>query len=272
MILDGKVASDNLFENLKHKINSLNGIGLAVVQIGDHPPSNAYIRIKQKKASELGIPFNYIKLAEETPEPDIKKEINRLNDDNSIGGIVLQLPLPKTLSTVDLIDTIMPSKDIDCLTSYNLGRFFSGSSRLMPATPLGVLRLLDYYDINVSGKNVCVIGKSNLVGKPLAVSLMNKDATVSICHTKTRNIEQYSRSSDIVIIAAGDPKFFTARYFSIGQTVVDVGITKTGNNKVYGDVNFEEVSTIVENITPVPGGVGPMTVYGLFENFVTLNY
>lgn len=271
MVLDGRFAAEALFEKLKEEIKTLNTVPtLTVVQVGDNPASNVYIKHKKKKLEELGLGFNHVKLREDIEESELIDTINILNNDNNVHGVILQLPIPEHLEPRKFLDIISPQKDVDCLTATNLGRFFVGESKILPATPLGVIRLLSFYKIDVKGKNVCVVGRSNLVGKPLAVALTNLDATVILCHSKTENLKELTQVADIVVTAAGKAKFFDSTYFNSRQTVIDVGISKDETGNLSGDVDFEDVSKIVENITPVPGGVGPMTIYSLIENLITL--
>lgn len=270
MILDGKKASKDLFSKLKSNIPEVNR-KLAVVQVGENPASTTYIKLKKKKSREIGIGFEHVKLESDVNNEDVLSIIQKLNDNTEIGGIILQLPLPPHLEKQRLLDSISLTKDIDCLSSEALGLFFSGEGSLIPATANGILKLFEYYNIEVEGKDICMIGASNLVGKPLAVALTNLGATVTLCHIKTKDIIKFSSISDIVITAVGKPRFFTAKYFKEGQTVVDIGISKDTDGELYGDVDYEAVSELVENITPVPGGVGPMTIYGLMDNFVKLN-
>jgi methylenetetrahydrofolate dehydrogenase (NADP+)/methenyltetrahydrofolate cyclohydrolase len=269
MILDGKVASEALFEKLRSRIDQK--LSLTAIQVGDNPASTAYINLKRKKLEALEIGFNHIKLEENVPQDEVSRIIQVLNDDAKVSGILLQLPLPDHMDSRMLLDTIAPEKDPDCLNSLNLGRFFSGVSKIFPATPLGVVRMLEYYNIPLLGKKVTIIGRSNLVGKPLSIALTAKDATVTLCHSKTQDIKEYTLNADIVITAVGNPGFFTKDYFKEGQTAIDVGISKNSEGKIQGDVDYENVSQLVEHITPVPGGIGPMTIYSLIENLVNLN-
>lgn len=270
MVLDGKKASTDLFSRLAPVIKKINK-ELAVIQIGENPASTTYINIKRKKSEELGIVFKHIQLPVSVTNQDVLNEIQKLNNDTAIGGILLQLPIPEHLDKQMLLDAISPQKDIDCLGSTNLGRFFTGDGKVMPATVRGVLALFEYFNISLESKDICIIGASNLVGKPLALALTNKEATVTLCHIKTNDVVKYSSQADIVITATGTPNFFTEKYFAKKQTVIDIGLSKAEDGKLYGDVDHQNVDGIVANITPVPGGVGPMTVYGLIENFVTLN-
>lgn len=272
MILDGKAASSALFEKLSDRIKNLSGNPvLAVIQVGDNPASTSYINLKRKKATNLGFGFKHVHLPIAVTEREVANTISELNAAHDVTGIILQLPLPDHLQANTLLELISPTKDVDCLTTYSLGKFFSGNSELIPATPKGVIRLLDFNNISLEGKKVCIIGRSNLVGKPLSIGLLHRNATVTICHSKTLDIASFTKNADIVITAVGKPEFFGLEYFESHQVVIDIGTTMTSTGKLTGDVDFESVRDYVYAISPVPGGVGPMTVYGLFENLVLLS-
>ncbi len=272
MILSGKKASEELFTKLQPNISSLpKPPTLSAIQVGDNPASSTYIRMKKKKIESLGMKFVHTQLPENCTEEQLENIIYDLNHDNKITGILLQLPLPEHLQKKEraLLNLIHPQKDVDCLTSRNIGAFFTGESQLLPATPLGVLRLLEYYEIKMACR-ITIIGRSNLVGKPLAIALTNRNATVTLCHSCTENLYEITRRSDIVITAVGKPNYFTKEYFHNRQVVIDIGISKTPTGELSGDVEFLTVRDHVRAITPVPGGVGPMTIYGLVENLVLL--
>lgn len=270
MILSGKKASKALytqFINLKKVPN------LVAIYVGDNPASKTYLKIKEKTLKKLGFGFKLIHLGANIKLDLLLQHIHHLNDDPKVDGIIIQLPLPEKLSryTQQILDAVNPNKDVDCLNTFNIGKFYSGESDFMPATPQGILDLLDYYKITVQTKHVVVIGRSNLVGKPLAFAFTRKDATVTICHSKTINLQKFTRQADIIVSAVGKAKFLTGDFFIEGQTIIDVGTSLDELGKLSGDVDFENVSKIVANITPVPGGVGPMTVYGLVKNLVRLS-
>lgn len=272
MILDGKKCAEELLFFLKDEVSKLSFTPkLAAVLVGENPASKTYLRLKKKKLEEMSLGFELIKFKENSSFNEIKPIIDKLNTDPSINGIIIQLPLPSHLQTRKVVDLVAPSKDVDCLTTFNLGKFYTNTSDILPATPLGVIRLLENHKIQVSGKRVCIIGRSDLVSKPLAFALISKDATITICHSKTVNLPEITRQNNIVITAIGKPRFLTKEYFSQGQTVIDIGISFDENGKLSGDVDFDEVSGLVRNITPVPGGVGPMTIYGLIENLIKLS-
>ncbi len=269
MILSGIEAANDLYTKLPKFDGNLQ---LAAILIGDNPASQVYLRIKAKKLNELGLGFQLINLEASSPLEKILEEITKLNEDQNIKGIIIQLPLPGTLGqhTREIINHIDPKKDVDCLHTQNLGSFYSGESDFMPATAQGVIDLLTYYGIDMAGQHAVIIGRSNLVSKPLAFALLQKNATITICHSYTKNLSNFTREADIVISAVGKPRFLTQSFFREGQTVIDIGINRDQNNKLCGDVDFETVSRIVAHITPVPGGVGPMTVYGLVKNLIRL--
>lgn len=271
MLIDGKKSAESFYDSLSIQIAVLKPVPkLAAVLVGDNPASLTYLRLKEKKLKELGIGFELVKLPAGVSQKDVINAVYKLNDDHSVNGIIVQLPLPTSFDTRNVLNAVHPSKDVDCLNSINLGNFFSGQSILMPATPQGVIRMLEFYKINLLGKRVTLIGRSNLVGKPLAVALLDRGATLTICHSKTVALKEAVQNAEIVISAAGQAHFLTKDFFHKDQTVIDIGTSAGANGKITGDVDFDEVSKIVENITPVPGGVGPMTIYGLIENLVTL--
>jgi methylenetetrahydrofolate dehydrogenase (NADP+)/methenyltetrahydrofolate cyclohydrolase len=271
MILDGKVAADHLFQDLAKGLSTLPKIPkLAAIQIGENPASTTYIKLKQRKLEELGCGFEHVKFDGDVDEKEVESKILKLNTDPEITGIILQLPIPIKFNQRKLLELINPLKDVDCLTSHNIGLFFTGESHLIPATPLGILRLLDYYNISVAGKNICIVGRSNIVGKPMSIALTNLNATVTLCHSKTEDLYEKTQSADIVIAAMGCAKSLGPEYFHPAQTLIDVGINRDENGKICGDIDFDNVVDLVENISPVPGGVGKMTIYGLVENLVRL--
>ena len=278
-ILNGKIVRDKIAEKLKKEIKELNGsVELAVIQIGDRVDSSAYIEQKKKFGEMVGAKVVHLRFEETVKESEIISEIVRLNEDILVNGIILQLPIPKHLSSTNIIGKIDPKKDVDGLTAENVKKLIQNdSSGMIPATARGIISLLNFYKISVVGKKVVIVGRSLLVGKPTAMALLNRNATVTICHSKTKNIEEITKLAEIVIMAVGKPEFFGKKYFKKGQVIVDVGINmKTGkklneeipNTKFVGDVNFDEVKGIVKAISPVPCGVGPMTVASLFENLL----
>lgn len=267
-IMDGKKASLKLKESLKKEIELGNLTpSLAVIQVGDNKSSNIYVRNKKKACEEVGIKFINLKFNETISEDVIINEISRLNNDISVNGIIVQLPLPDGFDSGRIINAINPIKDVDGLTYQNVGNLVLENDCLVSCTPLGVMELLKMYNVNLKYKNVCIVGRSNLVGKPLIQLLLQEDATVSICHSKSSDIIEYTKLADILIVATGHPKLITKEMVKEGAIVIDVGINKE-NDVLCGDVDFKEVSKKASLITPVPGGVGPMTVASLLKNVV----
>ena len=273
MILDGKAVAASIKEQLKEEIDAAVANGgrrprLVIISVGDDPASKVYVRNKMKAAEEVGIiatPFHMIADADENY---IKEIIQAFNDDSLIDGVMVQLPLPSHLNERAIIDTIDSAKDVDGLTTINIGRLRSGQDCLKPCTAVGIIDLCKYYNIELDGKDVTIIGRSNIVGKPLADLMMAEGATVTQCHSHTKQLRNHTGYADIVVSAIGQPKFVTDFYVHGCQTVIDVGINRDENDKLCGDVDFEGVKDKVENITPVPGGVGPMTVAELMKNVV----
>lgn len=267
-IIDGVQASLVIKKHLKNEIEKDNLTPcLAVIQVGDNKASNIYIRNKKRACDEVGIKFIELKLPETISEAFVISEIERLNNDLSVNGILVQLPLPDGFDAGKIVNTISPLKDVDGLTYPNVGNLVLENDCLVSCTPLGVMELLKMYNVSLSGKNVCIVGRSNLVGKPLIQLLLQNDATVSICHSKSKDIKNYTKMADVLIVAAGHPNLITKDMVKEGSVVIDVGINKE-NDSLVGDVNFDEVSKKASLITPVPGGVGPMTVTMLLKNVV----
>lgn len=268
MILDGKTLSNEIKEELKARIRSfLIKPCLAVIQIGDDAASNVYIRSKEKACIELGIYFKHIKFNEHALEREVVNKIIELNNDEYVNGILLQLPIPPKFNQNKLINLIHRDKDVDGLTDYNAGKLFKGCPNFVPCTPLGIIRLLDKYNIDIEGKHAVIVGRSNLVGKPVATMLLAKGATVTTCHSKTVDLQAYTKQADILVVAVGQKHLITKDMVKEDAVVIDVGINRI-DNKLYGDVDFDNVKDKVSYITPVPGGVGPMTVAMLLENVV----
>ena len=267
-IMDGKLASQAVKMNLKKKIEFENLTpSLTVIQVGDNKASNIYIKNKKNACDEVGIKCNIIKFPETISEELVINEINRLNNDISVNGIIVQLPLPSNFNEGVIINEIDPIKDVDGLTYQNVGNLVLENEALISCTPLGVMELLKQYNVKLEGKNVCIVGRSNLVGKPLIQLFLQKNATVSICHSKSLDIKKYTKMADILVVAAGHPNLITKDMVKEGAVVIDVGINKE-NNVLCGDVDFKHVSEKASLITPVPGGVGPMNVACLLKNVV----
>lgn len=267
-LMDGNLVSKKIKDNIVKEIETKKIVpSLVVIQIGDDSASNIYIKNKKKACEAVGIKFELMKFNESISEDVVINEIERLNNDISVNGILVQLPLPDGFDSGKIINTISPVKDVDGLTYENVGNLVLENECLVSCTPSGVMELLDYYKIDLKGKNVCVIGRSNLVGKPLIQLLLQKDATVSICHSKTSNITDYTKYADILIVAAGHPNLITKDMIKEDCVVIDVGINKEGN-VLCGDVDFDSTSKKASLITPVPGGVGPMTIACLLKNIL----
>ncbi len=266
-ILDGIKVRDFIADMIRKKLEKLGAKPkLVIIQVGNDERSSVYTRQKKLFGEKLGFSVEYINLDEKITEVSLILEIESLNNDKNVNGIIVQLPLPEKFNELKIIESILPEKDADGLTSKNLRMLLGGENGgIMPATTKGILTLLDFYKIPVEGKKVAIVGRSFLVGRPTALAFLNRNATVTICHSKTRNIKKEILSADIVISAVGLPNFIKKGFVRKGQVIIDVGITKLGES-VLGDVDFKAVSKVVSAITPVPGGAGPMTVVSLFEN------
>ena len=271
IILDGKKLRDKIFEDLKAKLDKMaKKPTLAVILVGENPASQIYVRNKKKTAEKLGINSISIEYPSEITENELLEKIDELNDDENVTAILVQLPLPAHIDKNKVIDKILPQKDVDGLTPYNLGKLFSGEEPYVyPCTPKGILLLLDEYGIELDGKHVVVVGRSNLVGKPVAQLLLKRNATVTMCHSHTKNLANITKTADIVVSAVGK-NVIGEKMLKSNCVIVDVGIFKDENGKISGDVDFENVSKIAAYISPVPGGVGPMTIASLMLNTVEL--
>lgn len=271
IILDGKKLRDKIFEDLKAKLDKMaKKPTLAVILVGENPASQIYVRNKKKTAEKLGINSISIEYPSDITENELLEKIDELNDDENVTAILVQLPLPAHIDKNKVIDKILPQKDVDGLTPYNLGKLFSGEEPYVyPCTPKGILLLLDEYGIELEGKHVVVVGRSNLVGKPVAQLLLKRNATVTMCHSHTKNLANITKTADIVVSAVGK-NVIGEKMLKSNCVVVDVGIFKDENGKISGDVDFENVSKVAAYISPVPGGVGPMTIASLMLNTVEL--
>ena len=269
--MDGRACSSKIKESLKEKVESMKGKGmepvLATILVGDDPSSKLYVGSKHKVAAEIGISSKNFQLPSDAKPDELKTLISELNADETVDGILLQLPIPKHLDSRQLIEGMSPDKDVDGLTSTNMGRLVNGEPFLVPCTPLGVVELLHQYSIPMSGKNVVIINRSSLVGKPLFHLLLREDATVTICHSKSRNIASFTTNADMVVTAVGQRPPFTliGEMVKEGAVVVDVATNRV-EGKLVGDADFDGVSKKASYITPVPGGIGPMTVIMLMSN------
>ncbi|MFR7544360.1 MAG: bifunctional methylenetetrahydrofolate dehydrogenase/methenyltetrahydrofolate cyclohydrolase FolD [Clostridia bacterium] len=271
-IIDGKGLAKKIRENLKKDVDELRKEGIipkfAVILVGEDPASKIYVRNKNKACVEIGIEYEEHVLKQDTTMEELLRLIDKLNKDKSINGILLQSPLPQHLDINEALKQIDYKKDVDGFNPVNVGKLSLGQDCFVSCTPYGIIKMLEEYKIPIEGKNAVIIGRSNIVGKPLIQCLLSKNATVTVCHSKTQNIEEITKNSDIIIAAMGKPKFLKANMVKQGATVIDVGINRMENGKIVGDVDFEEVSKKTSYITPVPGGVGPMTIAMLMNNIV----
>ena len=271
-ILDGKAVSLKVKESVKVRADELKKFGieptLAVVLVGEDKASQTYVRAKEKACNEYGIKSVAHRLSENTTQNELLALINVLNLDDSIHGILVQLPLPKHIDTNVVLAAIDPRKDVDGFHAVNVGKLVSGLDGFVPCTPLGVMEILKEYGIDVAGLNAVVIGRSNIVGKPMANLLLNASATVTVTHSKTKNLKEICKNADLIVAAIGKPFFLKADMVKDGAVVVDVGINRLDNGRLVGDVDFDEVAPKCSYITPVPGGVGPMTIAMLLNNTI----
>lgn len=272
IILDGKETARKIREGLKGKVEKLkkNNIfpKLAVIMIGNDGASKIYVRNKSKACEEIGIEYEEFLLDEDTTQEQLLDLIENLNNRTDIHGILLQSPIPKHLDINEAFRKIAPEKDVDGFNPVNIGKLVLGQETFVSCTPFGVIKLLEAYNIQIEGKNAVVIGRSNIVGKPMLQCLLNKNATVTICHSKTKNLKDITKTADILVVALGKTKFVTKDMVKKDAVVIDVGINRNEQGKVCGDVDFEEVKEQASYITPVPGGVGPMTIAMLMTNIV----
>lgn len=270
-ILDGKKLRDKIIENLKAKVDTFEEKPtLVVILIGENPASKIYVNNKKKMAEKIGIHSEVINYPANITEAELLDKIEELNNNKKVTAILVQLPLPKHISKDNVMNKIIPSKDVDGFTPYNFGKLFSGETpTVYPCTPKGILLLLDEYNIEIEGKHVVIVGRSNIVGKPLSQMMLNKNATVTICHSHTKNLSQITKTADILVSAVGK-NIIEGEMLKTDCVIVDVGIFKDENGKTRGDVDFESASKIASFISPVPGGVGPMTIASLMLNTVEL--
>lgn len=269
-LLDGKKLSTKIKENLKNEISefvSKTGTtpGLAVLLVGNDPASHTYVAMKAKACKDVGLYSIVHEMPDTVKEEDILSTIKMINENPKVHGLLVQLPLPKHVDATKVLEAVDPAKDVDGFHPFNLGRLVAGLDTFAPCTPLGVMELLAEYDIDVKGKDCVVVGASNIVGKPMASLLLNAGATVDICHIYTKDLKEHTKNADMIFVGVGKPDLITADMVKEGAVVVDIGINKVGD-KLVGDVSFEEVSKKCTYITPVPGGVGPMTIAMLLSN------
>ena len=270
-LIDGKKLAEKVRNRLKIEVKSLKKRPkLVVVLVGDNPASQIYVKNKQKYALEVGIESKVIKLEKNVEEKKLLKIIKKLNNDKKVNGILVQLPLPPHINEFNVINAINPEKDVDGFSVYNKGLLSVGKNSLVPCTPLGIMEMFREYKVSLKGKLAVVVGRSNIVGKPMAQLLLNNDATVIQCHSKTKNLSDVTSKADILVSAVGKKNLITGKYVKNGAVVIDVAMVRDEKNKKwFGDVNFETVSKKAKLITPVPGGVGPMTIAMLLQNTIT---
>ncbi|TCL37315.1 methylenetetrahydrofolate dehydrogenase (NADP+)/methenyltetrahydrofolate cyclohydrolase [Anaerospora hongkongensis] len=269
-ILDGKKIAEQLTEIVKRDVAKFEAArsikpGLTVIIVGENPASKVYVNRKHKACEELGIASEVVRLPETTSEEQLLQEIDRLNSDNRVHGILVQLPLPKHINSELVLERISPLKDVDGFHPVNVGNLTIGKEGLVPCTPYGVIKMLEISGISVEGKRAVVLGRSNIVGKPMTMLLMSRNATVTVCHSRTKDLAAVCREGDILVAAIGKPEFVTKDMVKPGAIVIDVGINRVGD-KLVGDVKFDEVQEVAGYITPVPGGVGPLTIGMLLHN------
>lgn len=271
-IIDGKLISAQIRQECKEKVAVLKKEGkevcLVVVQVGEEPASSVYVKNKIKACEEIGIVSKSYKLEENTTQQELLQLIDTLNKDKAVNGILVQLPLPSHMDEKTITQAISPKKDVDGFHNESVGALVLGQEGFLSCTPAGIIQLLKRSNIEIEGKHCVVVGRSNIVGKPMALLLLRENATVTICHSKTKNLKEMTKQGDIVIAAIGKPKFFDETYIKDGAVVIDVGIHRDENGKLCGDVDFQKVEEKASAITPVPGGVGPMTIAMLMDNCV----
>lgn len=272
-LIDGKVISAAVKDGVRNEIEALKQQGieacLAVIIVGEDPASKIYVANKEKACEYTGIRSIKYALPADTTMPQLLALIDKLNNDSAVNGILCQLPLPKGLDEQAVIDAISPQKDVDAFHPINVGKIMTGDFDFLPCTPAGIMEMLAYEGIEVSGKQCVVIGRSNIVGKPMAMLLLHKNGTVTICHSRTKNLKEVTRTADILVSAVGKANFVTADMVSPDTVVIDVGMNRDENGKLCGDVDFAAVEPVSSAITPVPGGVGPMTIAMLMKNTLT---
>ena len=270
--IDGKAIGQEIRNELKEEVSSLvaQGVqpGLAVILVGENSASETYVKNKEKSSKEAGMKSVLTKLPETVSEEDLLAEVEKLNQDDTIDGILVQLPLPKHIDENKVIRAISPEKDVDGFHPMNVGKMLIGQETFLPCTPYGIMQLLERSNVDISGKHAVIIGRSNIVGKPMGQLLLQKDATVTYCHSRTDDLKKFTLQADILIVAIGMAKFITGDYIKEGAVVIDVGMNRDENGKLCGDVDYESAEKQASAITPVPGGVGPMTITMLLKNTV----
>lgn len=275
LVLDGKLVAEKLFHELKQKIADFNKKfhrlpGLSVILVGEDPASQVYVRNKAKMCEQLGMLADPIILPESTSKKELIGIIDDLNKSSKVDGILVQLPLPKHLNPFEIIEKISPDKDVDVLTYTNIGKLWAGQEKIAPCTPSGIIELLKHYQISLKSKNAVVVGRSQIVGMPMANLLLKQQCSVEICHSNTQNLREHTQRADLVIVAAGKERFLGREDFKKGAVIIDVGIHRNSQNKLCGDVRFEELGQWAFAASPVPKGVGPMTIQMLMQNTYNL--
>lgn len=273
--LDGRVVSDFLLSQVKEEIEKLKAAGvppkLVVIVVGNNPASAVYVGKKEEACAKVGMLSERMSLPDTISQDELLEKIEELNEDETVTGMIVQLPLPRGVDAAKVIKAINPYKDVDGFHAYNVGKMFLSKDfeDMAPCTPKGITKILDYYKIDVGGLDCVVIGRSNIVGKPMAMMLLNRDATVTCCHSRTRNLLKYTKDADVIVVAVGKANFLTADMVKEGVIIIDVGMNRLENGKLAGDADYESLKDKAAAITPVPGGVGPMTVACLLSNTVT---
>lgn len=271
-IIDGKVISKQIKDELKEEVAALKEQGknvcLAVIQVGSDPASTVYVSNKKKACAYIGIESLAYELKEETTEEELVVLVQELNADEHVNGILVQLPLPAHINEDRIIQTIAPEKDVDGFHPISVGNLVIGTEGFLPCTPAGIIQLLKRSDIEIQGKECVIVGRSNIVGKPMAILLLRENGTVTVTHSRTKDLKEVTKRADILVVAMGKPKFITEEYVKDGAVIIDVGMHRNAENKLCGDVDFDRVKDMASAITPVPGGVGPMTIAMLMNNCV----
>ena len=269
-ILDGKQIAKEFRQRLKNQVNELKEHGftpkLSVILVGNDGASQSYVKSKKKAAEKIGMISEIVHLDESTSEEEVLSELNRLNNDDTVSGILVQVPLPKQVSEQKVLETINPNKDVDGFHPINIGKLYIDEQTFVPCTPLGIMEILKHADINLEGKNAVVIGRSHIVGQPVSKLLLQANATVTILHSRTKNMNAHLKQADVIVSAVGQPGLVTKENVKVGAVIIDVGNTPDENGKLKGDVAYDEVKEIASAITPVPGGVGPLTITMVLNN------
>lgn len=272
-LINGKEIQQLTFTEIKEEVLALKNQDaepcLAVIIVGNDPASRVYVNNKKKACETVGIKSLEYALPEETTTEELLDLIEKLNSDKTVNGILCQLPVPKHINKLAILESISPDKDVDCFHPVNVGKLSLGRAQLLPCTPAGVIRMLDVAGVEIEGKRAVVIGRSDIVGKPMGIMLMERNATVTVCHSKTKDLPSITKQADILVCTVGKPKLVTADMVKEGAVVIDVGINRNSEGKLCGDVDFDDVAPHCSKITPVPGGVGPMTITMLMKNTVT---